>query len=205
MDDAIAKCKSLDEMIALADSIVFIDDFPVNLGQILISDNHSIKTVTDLMSLTIVLDEMVLGDQGQILNRMTYVEGKTTYVYDFETNTTNTSTEGNIFSHDKGAVVEVIYENAEKPVSEKNNSFTEVGEIEAFSPNTLYRFVTVKFSPRGKAYEYLCDDMSVKAGDIVIIDGYKGLSELEVLAVTDKRAGDLLMPISKYKKIEGKK
>ena len=65
----------------------------------------------------------------------------------------------------------------------------------------IYHFVRVVFEGSGRAYDYLCDDSSVKAGDQVIINGYDGEKAVNVVLVFDKYENQLGLPIERYKKV----
>ncbi|MGN0194429.1 MAG: hypothetical protein ACI39G_04915 [Pseudoramibacter sp.] len=64
-----------------------------------------------------------------------------------------------------------------------------------------YRLASVRFSASGRSYDYICEDPSVKPGDTVIVNGYDGETEVEVIAVTVKRESELGLPVERYKKI----
>jgi TPR repeat protein len=64
-----------------------------------------------------------------------------------------------------------------------------------------YRLASVRFSASGRSYDYICEDPSVKPGDTVIVNGYDGETEVEVVNVTTKRESELALPVERYKKI----
>ena len=64
-----------------------------------------------------------------------------------------------------------------------------------------YRLVSVRFGASGRSYDYICEDPSVQAGDTVIVDGYDGETEVEVIKVAVKRESELGLPVERYKKI----
>lgn len=61
--------------------------------------------------------------------------------------------------------------------------------------------VSIRFSPSGRSYDYLCDDPSVKTGDMVVVEGYEGETEVEVTNISLKQESELPLPINRYKKI----
>lgn len=65
----------------------------------------------------------------------------------------------------------------------------------------LLHFVTVCFQESGKKYDYLCDDLSVKAGDRVVIERYNEEIVVEVVAVSDMYESETGMPLERFKKI----
>lgn len=64
-----------------------------------------------------------------------------------------------------------------------------------------YRLVSVRFGASGRSYDYICEDPSVQAGDTVIVEGYDGETEVEVIKVMLKRESELGLPVERYKKI----
>ncbi len=65
----------------------------------------------------------------------------------------------------------------------------------------VHHFVSVLFEGSGRCYDYLCDDVSVKVDDMVVVQGYDGEKEVKVVAVSDKYDSELGLPLEKYKKI----
>ena len=61
--------------------------------------------------------------------------------------------------------------------------------------------VSVRFSTNGRTYDYICEDETVKAGDRVIVNGYEGETEVEVVSVARKSEAELFIPLERYKKI----
>lgn len=64
-----------------------------------------------------------------------------------------------------------------------------------------YRLVSVRFGASGRSYDYICEDPSVEVGDTVIVEGYDGETEVEVIKVTTKRESELGLPVERYKRI----
>lgn len=64
-----------------------------------------------------------------------------------------------------------------------------------------YHFVSILFEKQGRTYDYLCDDQSVTAGDKVIVNGYNGETEVEVVNTFDKFESEIGLPIERYKKV----
>ena len=65
----------------------------------------------------------------------------------------------------------------------------------------LYHFASVLFEESKRTYDYLCDDVTVKAGDRVIIKGYDGEKEVLVVSTFDRYENQLGLPLERYKKI----
>lgn len=61
--------------------------------------------------------------------------------------------------------------------------------------------MSIVFGAEGRSYDYLCEDASVKTGDRVIVNGYNGETEVEVVDVFDQYEGELGLPLERYKKI----
>ena len=70
---------------------------------------------------------------------------------------------------------------------------------EAHGPE--YRLVSVRFGASGRTYDYICDDESVQAGDRVVVEGYDGETEVEVIKVAVRRESELGLPAERYKRI----
>lgn len=64
-----------------------------------------------------------------------------------------------------------------------------------------YRLVSVRFSASGRTYDYISEDSSVQTGDHVIVDGYDGETEVEVIKVAVKRESELGISVERYKRI----
>lgn len=71
-------------------------------------------------------------------------------------------------------------------------------------PDREYKFVTVTFHPKGRQYNYICDLPEVEEGDTVIVQGYNGPTEVQVVKVFKKKLKDMELPVSRYKKVMGK-
>ena len=64
-----------------------------------------------------------------------------------------------------------------------------------------YRIASVRFEASGRTYDYICEIENVQPGDIVIVDGYKGETEVTVTKVVSRRESELGLPAERYKKI----
>ena len=64
-----------------------------------------------------------------------------------------------------------------------------------------YRLVSVRFSASGRTYDYISEDSSIQTGDHVIVEGYDGETEVEVIKVAVKRESELGIPVERYKRI----
>ncbi len=67
------------------------------------------------------------------------------------------------------------------------------------SVRTERRIAVVCFSSGGKGYDYFCDDEAVQEGDRVIVEGYDGETEVEVVETTIRRESELALPLKRYK------
>ena len=83
----------------------------------------------------------------------------------------------------------------------KKYSFKAPSKKEPAPEGKIYHFVRVVFEGSGRAYDYLCDDNSVKAGDQVIINGYDGEKAVNVVSVFDKYENQIGLPLERYKKV----
>lgn len=70
--------------------------------------------------------------------------------------------------------------------------------------NTKYHFVRVAFDSGYRTYDYLCDDLTVKVGDTVVVNTDRGEVNVRVVEVLDMLESELLLPFERYKKIERK-
>lgn len=64
-----------------------------------------------------------------------------------------------------------------------------------------YRFAGIRFKPEGRRYDYLCDLPDVAAGDMVMVNGYDGVTAVEVVEVFSRYESELTLPLERYKKI----
>lgn len=113
---------------------------------------------------------------------------------------------------------EIVFDSVEYDWSEKKTSFflydDLVGEIwtEYFTftapgkkktelSGEIYHVVSVVFEGRSRCFDYICDDKSIKVGDIVIVNGYDGETQVRVVAVADKYERELVLPVERYKKV----
>ena len=65
----------------------------------------------------------------------------------------------------------------------------------------LYTLATVAFQTGGRTYDYICDIPDVQPGDRVIVKGYDGETEVEVLAVFQRHESELGLPAERYSRI----
>jgi hypothetical protein len=66
-----------------------------------------------------------------------------------------------------------------------------------------YRMAGVQFEAFGKVYDYICDFEAVKPGDRVIVPTSHGDTKVLVDRVTTKLAGELPLPLERYKRVVG--
>ncbi len=64
-----------------------------------------------------------------------------------------------------------------------------------------YRIVSVKFEASGRTYDYICELDDVQPGDVVIVNGYNGETEVTVTKIVTRRESELGLPAARYKKI----
>ena len=72
-------------------------------------------------------------------------------------------------------------------------------EEEATGPE--YRIVSVRFGASGRTYDYICELEDVKPGDVLIVEGYNGETEVTVIEIATRRESELGLPADRYKKI----
>ena len=82
--------------------------------------------------------------------------------------------------------------------SEKYRVFTKPAE-EATGPE--YRIVSVRFGASGRTYDYICELEDVEPGDVVIVEGYNGETEVTVTKIATMRESELGLPVERYRKI----
>ena len=63
-----------------------------------------------------------------------------------------------------------------------------------------YRFVSVRLSPGGKKYDYLCG-IPAEPGDRVMVETYEGEKIVTVEAVAEKTEAQLELPLQRYKAV----
>ncbi len=63
-----------------------------------------------------------------------------------------------------------------------------------------YQIVSVRFNASGRIYDYICD-FDVNTGDVVIVEGYNGETEVTVVKVVKKWESELSLPAERYKRI----
>ena len=86
-------------------------------------------------------------------------------------------------------------------ITTERYTFTAPARKDLAPEGKKYHFVRVVFEGSGRCYDYLCDDLSVKEGDQVIINGYEGETAVNVVSVFDKYENQLGLPIERYKKV----
>lgn len=65
----------------------------------------------------------------------------------------------------------------------------------------LLHFASIRFNSECRSYDYLCEIDDVNVGDMVVVIGYDGETEVEVTSVFEKYEGELGIPLERYKKI----
>ncbi len=65
----------------------------------------------------------------------------------------------------------------------------------------LLKLVGIAFQPNERIFDYLCDIPDVAVGDKVIVTGYDGETEVEVLQVYTKYETELGLPLDRYKRV----
>lgn len=64
-----------------------------------------------------------------------------------------------------------------------------------------YLFAGIRFQPGGRIYDYICDIEDVKVGDQVVVSGYDGDTEVEVVMMHSKYESELSLPMERFKKV----
>lgn len=67
--------------------------------------------------------------------------------------------------------------------------------------NKKYRFVSVRFDGGEKCYDYLCDDESIKIGDIITVPANEEEKQVQVMNIFEKKENETFLPIKCYKRI----
>lgn len=64
-----------------------------------------------------------------------------------------------------------------------------------------YHLASIRFQESGRTYDYICDLEDVQVGDTVIVNGYDGETEVEVVEMRAVRESELALPVERYKKV----
>lgn len=67
--------------------------------------------------------------------------------------------------------------------------------------NKKHRFISVKFTPNGGSYDYLCDNENIKIGDKIIVPANDEEKEVTVVNIFEKTESETALPIKSYKKV----
>ena len=67
--------------------------------------------------------------------------------------------------------------------------------------NKKYKFISVRFDGGDKYYDYLCDDESIKIGDIITVPANEEEKQVQVMNIFEKKENETLLPIKCYKRI----
>ena len=68
--------------------------------------------------------------------------------------------------------------------------------------NEMHKFVSVRFTPTGRLYDYLADGLDVQEGGEVMIPSMDGIKKMKVVKVFEQSAAEAALDIDKYKKAE---
>ena len=72
----------------------------------------------------------------------------------------------------------------------------------AMEPTGLeYQIASVRFEASGRTYDYICELENVHPGDLVIVEGYNGETEVTVTKIETRRESELGLPVERYKRI----
>ncbi len=83
----------------------------------------------------------------------------------------------------------------------RSENYRICGKPAAEASGPEYRLASVRFGGSGRTYDYICESEDVRPGDIVIVDGYNGETEVTVERVVTRRESELGLPIERYRKI----
>lgn len=64
-----------------------------------------------------------------------------------------------------------------------------------------YLIASVCFDAGGRSYDYICEFEDVQPGDVVIVEGYDGETEVTVTKIAVRNGSELSIPAEKYKKV----
>ena len=64
-----------------------------------------------------------------------------------------------------------------------------------------YRIASVRFEASGRTYDYICELEGIEPGDVVVVNGYNGETEVTVTKIVTRRESELGLPAARYKKI----
>jgi len=82
------------------------------------------------------------------------------------------------------------------------------GKIRVANPSSskekTYRVACVCFNGSEFFYDYFCDDLSIKAGDDVLVGNPADPTKVRVVKITEKKEYELALPLRRYKKVLGK-
>ncbi|MGN8764354.1 hypothetical protein [Hornefia butyriciproducens] len=83
----------------------------------------------------------------------------------------------------------------------RSDSYRFYGRTAEAPTGPEYRIASVRFGTSGRTYDYICDLDDVGLGDIVVVEGYDGETEVTVVQLITKHASELALPVERYKKI----
>ncbi|MDD6021323.1 MAG: hypothetical protein PUB94_01480 [Oscillospiraceae bacterium] len=69
------------------------------------------------------------------------------------------------------------------------------------SDSRKHRFISVRFTPGGKSYDYLCDDTDIKVGDTITVPADGEEKEATVVNIFEKTESETSLPIKAYKSL----
>ena len=94
-----------------------------------------------------------------------------------------------------------LYDDLVGEISTEYYTFTAPAKKKPELSGNVYHIVSVVFEGKTRCFDYLCDDTTVKVGDMVIVNGYDGETPVKVLAVSDKYESELVLQLDRYKKV----
>ncbi len=83
----------------------------------------------------------------------------------------------------------------------RSEKYRIVGKLAEEAEGPEYRIVSVRFETSGRTYDYICELDDVQPGDIVVVNGYNGETEVTVTKIVTRRESELGLPADRYKKI----
>lgn len=74
-------------------------------------------------------------------------------------------------------------------------------EKQTTSSKEMHKFVSIEFEIEGRTYDYLCDGIEVKVGDMVMVPSMQGPKQVKVVRVFEQSEADAPLEITRYKSV----
>ena len=100
---------SLLQIKEILDDSLYLNNEKIALGELLISKNKSIKDISNILEISLMVNDAVIDEYGTSSYR-----GMVKYVYSFESAEANVYKKDHVFDHSEGAMVELLFVKKEK-------------------------------------------------------------------------------------------